>query len=301
MSPFDDIRAVLAQAPAADAAARNATAERLARVEAAASLGGLADLALWAAAWSGRAPPTVSRPVIALYAGAHASSGSTDRARRALEALASGQAPAAVLARRLGAGLDAYDLAVDRPVPDVRELPAMTERACAATLAFGMEALAKGPDLLLIGAVDDASAAPSLEALLLALTGRDAGRRAAAAAAVERARAAGANSPLAFLAQLGGRETAALAGAIAAARVQRTPVVLDGLASAVAALVLHRERPGSADHCRAAGAADARHALVLAELGTEPLLPLGMTCGEGVGAAAALPLIQSACALTGSA
>ena len=49
----------------------------------------------------------------------------------------------------LGAGLDVYDLALDRPLP-APPAAAMSERECAATMAFGMEVLAKQPDLLVL-------------------------------------------------------------------------------------------------------------------------------------------------------
>ncbi len=43
--------------------------------------------------------------------------------------------------------------------------------------------------------------------------------------------------------------------------------------------------------------AEPGHALVLAALGATPLLDLGMRLGEGSGAAVAVPLLRTACAL----
>jgi nicotinate-nucleotide--dimethylbenzimidazole phosphoribosyltransferase len=97
------------------------------------------------------------------------------------------------------------------------------------------------------------------------------------------------------LRELGGLELAALAGAIHAAHDARTPVILDGLAVGVAALVAVRVRPTCREWLVAGHrSAEPAHALVLAELGLEPLLDLRLRLGEASGAALALPLIEQA-------
>ncbi len=73
------------------------------------------------------------------------------------------------------------------------------------------------------------------------------------------------------------------------------PVVLDGFATGVAALVAVRLRPGCREWLFAGHrSAEPAHAEVLAELGHEPLLDLRLRLGEGSGAALALPLIEQA-------
>ena len=47
--------------------------------------------------------------------------------------------------------LKVYELALEHPTGDITKEAAMDERNCAATIAFGMEALASGPDLLVLG------------------------------------------------------------------------------------------------------------------------------------------------------
>ena len=51
------------------------------------------------------------------------------------------------------------------------------------------------------------------------------------------------NDPLEVLRRLGGREIAAICGAIIAARLQRIPVILDGYVVTAAAAVLHALEP----------------------------------------------------------
>jgi nicotinate-nucleotide--dimethylbenzimidazole phosphoribosyltransferase len=102
---------------------------------------------------------------------------------------------------------------------------------------------------------------------------------------------------LKVMARIGGREFAAIAGAILAARLQRVPVVLDGFVVAAAAAILHRMNPEALDHCIAGHvSAEPGHRALLARLGKQPILDLGMRLGEGTGAALAVQIIKSAVA-----
>lgn len=104
--------------------------------------------------------------------------------------------------------------------------------------------------------------------------------------------------PLEALRRVGGREFAAIAGAILAARYQRIPVLLDGFVACAAAAVLSRLAPGALDHCLAAHASGApAHARLLDALGKTPLLETGIELEEGAGAALAIGLVKSAVAV----
>jgi nicotinate-nucleotide--dimethylbenzimidazole phosphoribosyltransferase len=103
--------------------------------------------------------------------------------------------------------------------------------------------------------------------------------------------------PLAVLGALGGRELAAMAGAILRARCCRIPVILDGFICTAAAAVLARAAPGALDHCVAGHvSAEAAHGRMLGELGMTPLLSLGLRLGEGSGAALAIGILKAALA-----
>lgn len=288
-SPFADIRRLATDLPAPGVFAPPSEGGRLAEVSA------------WLTAWTGRTPPSVNRPVIALYAGARQGVGPRGYARDRLEAVASGGATVCRLAGAQGAGLEAFDLAIDRPTPDAGQKPSMSEKECAATMAFGMEALAKQPDLLVPGVIA-AEAERDGAAIALALFGGEASdwiageAIEAVAAAVDRARGEDdLSDPLQVLRHLGGRETAAVAGAILAARVQKIPVLLDGYAATAAAGVLHAIHPDLIAHALAAHVAGPSHARLLANLGKAPLLSLEIEDEEGVGGASALALVRLAC------
>lgn len=286
-APFDDLRALAcAPAPAApDASGLDLPAGRL------------GELARWLRAHPGadadRPDARLRRPILALYVSSSRDAGpdAATLARARMEALAAGEGAASVLARAQGAGVELFDLALDRPAPDAADGPAMSERECAATAAFGMEALAKAPDLLALG---DASPGSGARAARLAAALLDE----AGDGATERARAAADGDPLRLLGALGGRETAALLGALLAARAQSTPVLLDGEPALAAALVLHRLAPDALAHARIAHRpATAAGAALCRALEMEPLLDLGLTQAEGAGAVAALALVKLAAEL----
>ncbi len=287
-SPFADIRQLAAAPPAPGP---SPTLEQGGR---------LAEISAWLSAWSGKTPPAVNRPVVALYAGARQGVGPRGWARERLEAIASGGATVSRLAGAQGAGLEAFDLAIDRPSPDFVEKPSMSEKEAAATMAFGMEALAKQPDLLIPGVIA-AEPARAAGAICLALFGGEASdwsdQPEPVAAAVARAKAEGmGEDPLEILRQLGGRETAAVAGAILAARVQKIPVLLDGYAACAAAATVRAVDPAAIEHCMAAHVGPAKgHARLLEILDKRPLLALDTADEEGVGGASALALVKLAC------
>jgi nicotinate-nucleotide--dimethylbenzimidazole phosphoribosyltransferase len=241
------------------------------KVEPSPRLGRLGELAAWLSRWrAGPGAPRINRPILALYAGSHQvaqhsrHASTPDGVRTRLEAVASGGAAVNGMAQAQGAGLEAFDLAIDRPVPDILEHPSLSERECAATMAFGMEALAKQPDVLLLGEIT-AGGRVAAATLALVLFGGEAGEwiegdENVVARAADRARGQMGRStdPLEALRQVGGREIAALAGAILAARTQNVPVILGGYGAAMAAAVLQKIDPRTVEHVLAGDASGYR-------------------------------------------
>jgi nicotinate-nucleotide--dimethylbenzimidazole phosphoribosyltransferase len=275
-SPLDDIRALIATLPGPDEQARAAAAAALSPPG---THGRLEALALWLAAWSGKERPQIRRPILALYAGAPGPGQleAAEQARAQLEAVASGGAVVARLATAQGAGLEAFDLAIDRPIGEIANGPALGEREAAATMAFGMEVLAKQPDLLMLSEI-----AP-------------AGTHNAAAVARAALHGDGSIDGLEILRHYGGREIAAIAGAILGARIQKVPVILDGFGATAAAAALRQVDPHAIDHCLfAARPAFGPHADLIAALGGEPLVDLAMPASDGTGALAALSMVKLA-------
>jgi len=300
--PFDDFRNLLKALPGPDEAARARAADRTAKLSAQGpALGRLGAVAEWLAAWTGR-DPQVLRPLVALFAGTHRGvAGSREETQAMVEHAAAGGAMVCQLCAANDLGLKIFDLALHMPVGDIAVEPALDERGCAATMAFGMEAVAGGIDLVCVGAIGTGGAF-SAAALMAALHGGLASDWTDThAAAVERALAHhGGNlkDPLEALRRLGGRELAAIAGAILAARMEKIPVVLDGYASLAAAAVLKAAEPAALDHCLLGHVSrEPGMARAAAVLGLQPLLDLSLGDGEGAGAALAAGIVKNAAAV----
>ncbi|HET9655075.1 MAG TPA: 5,6-dimethylbenzimidazole synthase [Kineosporiaceae bacterium] len=110
--------------------------------------------------------------------------------------------------------------------------------------------------------------------------------------------AGAASDPLVVLAALGGPELAVLAGVVLGAAEAGAGVVLDGLATGVAALVAARLEPAVSAYLVAGHLSrEQAHRRVLTELGLEPLLDLRLRAGEGVGGCLAAGLLLQALAV----
>jgi nicotinate-nucleotide--dimethylbenzimidazole phosphoribosyltransferase len=316
--PFDDVRALVSMMRGPDENAIAAARARDARlVKPAGALGRLEEIACHIAAWQGKAQPTVDRPLVAIFAANHGvvaqgvSAFPQAVTRQMLETFAAGGAAINQICATFDIGLKVFDLALDHPTGDITQEPALDEKAAAATFAFGMEATAGGSDLLCLGEMGIGNTT-SAAAIYHALYGGEAadwvGRGAGLddegllrkITAVQRAVAlhgAHRKDPLEVMRRLGGREIAAIAGAIVAARLQSVPVILDGYVATAAAAILHAMEPTALDHCLAGHlSVEGAHAEVLRRLGLRPVLDLGMRLGEGSGAALACAMAKAAIA-----
>lgn len=123
-------------------------------------------------------------------------------------------------------------------------------------------------------------------------------KRTVVGAAVARWRAGPSSDAVGILAALGGPEFAVLTGVILGAAGAGTVVILDGLATGVAALAAVALEPAASAHLVAGQRSRERaHARVLTDLGGEPLLDLRIRAGEGVGACLAAGLLLDALAI----
>ena len=316
-SPFDDARALALQAVEPDEAAGEQVRARLAEMGRETDFGRLGVAARWLARWQRRYPPRVETATLAVFAGSHGlvqqgvSLSDDDSTRRHIEALKSGTAPLSAIAAQNETNIQVMELALDVPTGNIVEGPAMTERDCAATIAYGFEALASEPDVLALG-VSGAGIGTAAAAVAYALYGGSAeywvrpgpgtpaemtrARADLVEAAVVRNRGHF-SDPLDALACLGGRELAACVGAIIAARLQGVPVVLDGFATTIAAGIVHAINPNALNHVLAAHATRRpAHEAALERVDLRPLLDLEYQTGGGLGSATAIGLLRTACA-----
>ena len=313
--PFDDIRALLNELPGPDTHAARLVSERDSQLtKPAGSLGKLEEIAVWLATWTGR-KPQITRPLVAIFAGNHGvtrqgvSPFPSDVTAQMVSNFTAGGAAINQICIAHDLGLKVFDLALELPTNDITQEAAMDERTCAATMAFGMESIAGGTDLLCIGemGIGNTTIASALYCALFGGepaewvgpgTGHDAKGVALKADVIARALELHKDhlkDPLEVLRRLGGREIAAMAGAILAGRVRRISVVVDGFVAGAAAAVLYAADPTSVDHCIFAHvSAEPAHQKALEAMDKNALLNLDMRLGEGTGAALAAGIIKSA-------
>ena len=317
MADFGVIAQLLADLPDPDRSARDEVAARAATVlRPAGAFARLDVVAAWLAGWQGTATPRVERPHVAVFAADHGvavegvSAYPAEVTAAMVEAIRGGVATITVLAREVGATLELFDVGVGRPTGNIRVTDAMSVEEFDAAVAAGAAAVESvDADLLAVGeiGIGNTTAAAAVAAAVL---GGDAGDwvgpgtgvvGAALAHKCDVVQAAldrvGSVEPLEALRRLGGRELAAMAGAVAAARRRRLPVVLDGFIATAAVAPLAVARPGSLDHCIAGHcSAEPGHQRLLETLGLDPLMRLDLRLGEGSGALVAVPTIRMAAA-----
>lgn len=244
---------------------------------------------------------------------------------------AAGGAAVNVLSRRAGAKLQVINVGTTEPLPEMAGVlerriaagtcdftlaPAMSVDQCLAAMAVGAEqataAQSSHAQLCIggeMGIGNTTSAAAIYSALLNIPPAQAVGPGTGVGAqgllrkqqvvelGLERHRQVLAD-PWQVMSCLGGFEIAALTGFYIAAAQRGIPCLLDGFISTAAALLAVAINPSVRPWLLYAHrSAEPAHALVLVELDAQPLLDLGMRLGEGSGALAAVPLIQSALAL----
>ncbi len=288
------------------------------------SLGRLEELAVFLAGWGSNAGPRAERIKVVIFAGNHGvnrhavSPYPVDITAQMVANYAAGGAAINALARTIGLDLAVVPLRLETPTRDIASDPAMTEEETLAAMNEGAQSVSDDLDALVLGemGIGNTTIAAALCACALGGTGKDwsgpgtgldaagvARKAAIVDAALARHRAGALPGPdpghAAFdvLMSLGGRETAAIAGAIIAARLNRIPVVLDGYVVGASVAPLSIANPRITQHCIAGHrSAEPAHAALLSRLGLEPVLDLGMRLGEGTGAALACAVLKAATA-----
>lgn len=315
---FSDLTARLSGLPRADdAAIAAARARQDSLTKPPGSLGVLETLAVFLAGWQGREKPRLDRAQALIFAGNHGicAQGVNPFPQEVTAQMVAnfrhGGAAINQLCRANGADLQVVALDLDNPTQDFTAGPAMTEAETLDAMARGAAAVDPEADILLLGemGIGNSTIAAALTRAIFGGhaadwagpgTGADAQGISHKARVIEAGIARHADilsDPLAVLAALGGREQAAICGAVLAARAARIPVILDGFICTAAASVLHPLPGEPLAHCLIGHAsAEPGHRRLIAALGKKAVLELDMRLGEGSGAAVALGVVRSAVA-----
>lgn len=315
-APFADFNDLMTVLPAGSQTAVDEVRAREAQLtKPAGSLGQLEYLVEFLARWQETSQPSMANPMVAIFAGNH---GVTAQGVSAFPAevtaqmvanFTNGGAAISQICAQHELNLRVFELALELPTGDITLEPALDDRACSATMAYGMEAIVGQPDLLCIGemGIGNTTVAAAIFAALYGGTGADwvgAGTGVDQAGLARKAKAvddalalhkAELTHPLSILARVGGREFAAMLGAIVAARHHGIPVIIDGYVATAAAAIAYAVNPELLDHCLFGHvSAESAHKKALEKMGKSGLIDFGMRLGEGTGAALAAVMVKTA-------
>lgn len=301
------------------------------------SLGYLEEIAVQLCISQQTLTPSVARKRLCLFAGSHGVAAEGVSAYPAsvtgqmVQNFLNGGAAINVLAQQYGVDIQVFDVGVDaEPLPsqgnfhhlkirrgtrNFSQESAMLTEECEQALQIGrqaaMTAHRDGIQLLGIGemGIGNTTSASALCSALMSVppkitVGRGTGVNDAAlkmklevvTQALQRHKAC--QTPLQWLAALGGYEIAAMTGLLLGAAELRLPVVVDGFVASAAAVVARRMNPTALDHCFWGHvSAEQAHTTILGLLNARPILHLQMRLGEGTGAVLAMPIIAAAAAI----
>ncbi len=318
INTLNDIRAILRDLPGPDdAAAKSAAAREPQLTKPEGSLGRLEELSKWLSTWQGAHPPRMKKTRCAVFAGNHGvaslgvSAFPSEVTYQMVANFRTGGAAINQLCKTFDIDLEVCEMALDVPTADFTQGPAMGDEECAEAMAFGMDMVKDKTDVLCLGEMgigNTTSAAAICYALFggkaafwtgpgTGVEGEALGRKTAVVADSVMLHKPVMTDALEVLRYLGGRELAAIAGAVIGARLKGVPVLLDGYVSTAAAAPLQVFAPGALDHCKVAhNSVEPGHIKLAESINKRPLLNMGMRLGEASGAALAVGLLKSAVA-----
>ncbi len=295
------------------------------------ALSRLEDIACWFSARQGKELPETLNVAVVIFAADHGAStvniepGTDQMVRNA----ANGTAPIHALVKQSAASLKIVDVGVAGDLSDVDTIehakirsgssnvakaPAMTQSEYWEAVGIGEDmanqAIADGANLLIAGEISVGNHVSNTavicelmglkpEEVLDSGPGADHERYSDDLLAVEAALARAQGTPSHdVLMQLGGLETAAMAGFYRAAAQQGVPMLLDGFTSAAAALTAAAWDVRIAGWMLASYVSNSTgHRQAMEELGVEPLIQLNANLNAAMGSTMMIPVLQSALAL----
>jgi len=301
------------------------------------ALGQLENIAITLAAMQGKALPEVNNVQVTVFAADHGIANQGVSAfpqavtAEMIKNFSRGGAAINVLSAINNASLDVVNLGTAFPADNLKgvtdkiiaagtndfsQRSAMTSDQCLAAMSVGAElidnAVSDNNDLFIAGEMGIANTT-SATAIACALLNKKAEELAGPGTGLDKEgisrKAEIINQALALhnvsqddalliLQTFGGFEIAAIAGSYIRCAQKGLAVLVDGFISSIAALIASRIKPGSENWFLFAHAsAEPGHQSIMQALNANPILDLGMRLGEGSGAAVAIPIIKSACAL----
>lgn len=278
------------------------------------SLGRFETLAEFMAGWQEREDPRIDKAQAVVFAGNHGICAQGVNPFPAsvtalmVENFRNGGAAINQICRVAGADLSVVPLDLDRPTGDFTAGPAMDAAEVMRAMHLGAQAVDSSAQILVLGemGIGNSTVAAALAAATFGGSGADwvgPGTGSDAAGLSLKARVVdqglvlhdNAATTIETLMAFGGREQAAICGAVMRARELRMPVILDGFICSAAAAVLLRDDPDALAHCLVGHLSlEPGHRRLVTAMKKDPVLALDMRLGEGSGAAVALMILRAA-------
>jgi nicotinate-nucleotide--dimethylbenzimidazole phosphoribosyltransferase len=316
ITSLEAVAALTETLPVADTAAAQAATDRQnSLTKPPGALGRLEELAIFLASWQGTDRPAIDVAQALVFAGNHgvcAQGVNPFPQEVTVQMVANFEAGGAAinqLCRANGADLAVIALDLETPTKDITEAPAMTPEETLAEMRRGAEAVNPKANVVILGemgignsTIAAALACGSFGGEPADWVGRgtgsdDEGLKRKISAITRACDLHKGSEGLGILAALGGREQAAICGAVLQARALGIPVILDGFICTASVAPLFKAEPRLLDHCLVGHVSrEPGHKKLLDALGKEPILAMDMALGEGSGAALSLGILRSALA-----
>lgn len=312
----DDLSSSLENFPAIDPVAQDScNYEWNNKTKPVESLGKLEDIVRWMAGVRGDKNIKQENWDLHVYAGSHgiAESGvsafPSEVNQQMLDNFSSGGAAINALCNQYNIAFQAWDTGIDHPTANISKEKAMTHKEMTQAFTMGWDSVPRNSNLFAIGemGIGNTTIATALSCIVLnksaieivgSGTGISEESKRNKAQLIDQAFELHRNSttnPWERLQAIGGREIAAITGAILRATSWRIPVILDGLIVTAAASVAFDIQPKCIPFCLASHCSEEpAHIHLLRHYHLEPLLNLNMRLGEGSGAAMAMGVIRGA-------
>ena len=172
--PFDDILGLIDTMPVLVEGAERQLCEEFSALGGALSpIGKFTRKLAKIAAWQDQPLPSLARPLIAVFSGTHGIAESLfdediiEGSKERVKSLTEGKAAVRGMAAELGAAFKVYEFGIEYPSKDFTKESSLSEKDCAAAIAFGMEVVAEGADVIVLGMQDLGPRQPRRQAHVL--------------------------------------------------------------------------------------------------------------------------------------
>jgi len=279
------------------------------------SLGKLEEYAIWMAGWQKKKKPTMNNFQCIVFAANHGvankgvSAYPSEVTSQMVQNFKKGGAAINQLCNLANVKLSVIPIDLKNPTKDFSEEKSMKYDETISAMELGFNSVSKGCDLLILGemGISNTTAATAISCALFngsteKWTGLGTGiskeklkKKISVIKNGLKLHGKKFESVEKILSAFGGREMAAIAGSVIAARVIGIPVLLDGFISTASAATLTIFKKNFLDHCLISHlSSEPGHKGILSHLKKEPILDLNLRLGEGSGGVVAALIIRSA-------